>query len=65
MSKLPTGMQWVAHCGKAAQARIRRQRERLEAKAAKARYGVEVDANGRTPAGLIVPGAVASPERPS
>lgn len=50
--------QWVAHDkpgGQAAQRRLRQQAA-IHAKQRRTVAGVEVDANGRTPAGLIVPG---------
>jgi hypothetical protein len=53
---LPAGKQWIAHCGSRQQTRLRRQREHREAKERKAAAGVEVGTDGRTPAGLIVPG---------
>jgi hypothetical protein len=58
--KLGQRVQWLAHDkanGQAAQRRLRQQRT-LAARSMKEMYGIDVDANGRTPAGLIVPGAV-------
>lgn len=56
MSNLPKGKQWIAHDGRRARDRRRRQQHAIEAKRRKAIAGLPVDANGRTPAGLIVPG---------
>jgi hypothetical protein len=51
--------QWVAHDkpgGRAANRRLR-QRAALEARNLKRHYGVAIDAEGRTPAGIIVASA--------
>lgn len=57
-------VQWIGHDkrnGKAAQRRLRQQAA-LAAKSRKQTFGIDVDTEGRTPAGLIIPGQ--EPRRP-
>ena len=65
MSILPRGHQWRRHQGLRETERRRRRMETRRAAETKAAYGVEVDAEGRTPAGLIVPGVADRRRTPS
>ena len=53
--RIVRGIVTTAHQGKRECARRLRQLAALQAKRTKAQYGVEVDATGRTPAGLVIP----------
>lgn len=54
--KLGPQIQYDRHVGKKQQERFRRQREALLRKQSKKHFGVAVRPDGRTEAGLIIPG---------
>lgn len=66
-AKVGHKLQWVAHDKPKGQAAARRLRQQaaIEAKRRKVTFGVDVDTDGRTPAGLIVPGQEPRRSKPS